>query len=126
VCPLFRASGSGASELSSNPVSEAVSTLGKGVDLVGSHSKPGLTIRLIVSPSFTAYSFSNLLSASALPFKSSLCASTGGAWGCLATSFFTVEIGSAGDTGMVTEKGGFRDLNVTCTVAGREEGKNWG
>ena len=37
-----------------------------------SHSKPGLSIKLITSPSFTLYSLSNFPSARAFPFSKSL------------------------------------------------------
>ena len=61
-------------------VSGSGEDLGKTV-CVGSQLKPGLTIKFIVSPSFTLYSFNNLLSASAFPLSKRRCASAGGARG---------------------------------------------
>ena len=52
---------------------------GAGATLDGSHSKPGLIMRLMVSPSLTAYSWRSFASARALPFSRSRCASAGGA-----------------------------------------------
>ena len=89
--------------------------------VVGSHSTPGFTMRLIVSPSWTLYSFSSLASASALPFKRSRCAEAGGARGWSAIWVLMEEMGSAGETGMVVENGGLRDLNVIWSVVGA----NW-
>lgn len=48
---------------------------------VGSQLKPGFIIKFIVSPSFTLYSLSSLVSASAFPLSSQRCASAGGARG---------------------------------------------
>jgi hypothetical protein len=59
----------------------ALSSAGGLGALVGSQSTPGLTMKLTVSPFWTLYSFNNLASASALPFKRSLWASAGGARG---------------------------------------------
>jgi len=58
---------------------------GKGVldgedALDGSHSNPGLSIKFIVSPSFTPYSLRSFASASAFPFSNRRCASAGGAF----------------------------------------------
>ena len=92
------------------------------VSAVGSHSTPGFTIRLMVSPSWTLYSFSSLASASALPFRRSRCAAAGGAWGCAAIWVLRADMGSAGDTGMVMENGGLRDLNVIWTAVGANRG----
>ncbi len=65
---------------------------------MGSHSTPGFTMRLIVSPSWTLYSFSSLVSANALPFKRSRCAEAGGAWGWSAIWVLMEDMGSAGET----------------------------
>ena len=69
-------------------------------------------MRLIVSPSWTLYSFSNFASANALPFKRSRCAEAGGARGWSAIWVLMEDMGSAGETGMVIVNGGLRDLNV--------------
>lgn len=68
-------------------VTGAVSVLfSSGFDVaVGSHWKPGFTIKFTVSPSLTSYSFNNLASARALPFSSSLWTSVGGAPGSAAS-----------------------------------------
>jgi hypothetical protein len=89
--------------------------------LAGSHWTPGLTMRLIVSPSWTAYSFSSLASASALPFSRSRCASAGGARGWAAMWPLMADMESAGDTGMVIENGGLRDLNVIWIASGANQ-----
>jgi hypothetical protein len=90
--------------------------------LAGSHSTPGFTIRLMVSPSWTLYSFSSLASASALPFRRRRCAAAGGARGCAAIWVLRADMGSAGDTGRVMENGGLRDLNVISRVVGANRG----
>ena len=102
-------------------VSTGVSSAGGSGALVGSQSTPGLTIRLMVSPPWTLYSFSSLASASALPFKRSLWASAGGARGCAAIWLLMEDMESVGDTGMVMENGGLRDLNVTWIVSGANQ-----
>lgn len=79
---------------------------------------PGLTMRLIVSPSCTLYSFSSLASTNALPLSRSRCASAGGARGWVAIWLLMVDMESVGETGIVVEKGGLRDLNVILTVVG--------
>ncbi len=88
---------------------------------MGSHSTPGFTMRLIVSPSWTLYSFSSLVSANALPFKRSRCAEAGGAWGWSAIWVLMEDMGSAGETGMVMENGGLRDLKVILIVLGANQ-----
>lgn len=65
-------------------------------DFVGSQSKPGLIIRLMVSPSLTMYSLSNLLSASAFPLRTRRKASAGGAEGWDASWALMEEIVSVG------------------------------
>ena len=87
----------------------------------GSHSTPGFTMRLIVSPSWTLYSFSSLASANALPFRRSRCAGAGGARGWSAIWVLMEDMGSAGETGMVMENGGLRDLNVIWIVPGANQ-----
>ena len=91
---------------------------------IGSHSTPGFTMRLIVSPSWTLYSFSSLASASALPFKRSRCAEAEGARGWSAIWVLMEDMESAGETGMVMENGGLRDLNVICIVTGANQTEN--
>jgi hypothetical protein len=86
---------------------------GKSLGLAtGSHSTPGFTMRLMVPPSWTLYSFSSLASANALPFRRSRCAEAGGARGWSAIWVLMEDMGSAGETGMVMENGGLSDLNV--------------
>ena len=48
---------------------------------VESQSKPGLTIKFMVSPSFTSYSLRSFVSTRAFPLRSKRCASAGGARG---------------------------------------------
>lgn len=76
--------------------------------------KVGLeAMTVIVSPSFTAYSFNNLLSASALPFSSSRCEDAGGKEGfASARSDLIDDIKSVGGTGSDAVTGGFKDLKV--------------
>lgn len=88
---------------------------------MGSQSTPCFTMRLIVSPSWTLYSFSSLASASALPFRRSRCAEAGGARGWSAIWVLMEDMGSAGETGMVMENGGLRDLNVIWIVLGANQ-----
>ena len=87
----------------------------------GSHSTPGFTMRLIVSPSWTLYSFSSLASANALPLRRSRCAEARGARGWSAIWVLMDDMGSAGETGMVMENGGLRDLNVIWIVLGANQ-----
>lgn len=51
---------------------------------VGSQSKPGLTIKCMVSPSFTSYSLRSFVSPRAFPLRRRRWASAGGARGCAA------------------------------------------
>jgi hypothetical protein len=88
---------------------------------MGSHSTPDFTMRFIVSPSWTLYSFSSLASANALPFRRSRCAEAGGARGWSAIWVLMEDMGSAGETGMVMENGGLRDLNVIWIVLGANQ-----
>lgn len=122
VCPRFF---SGAAEVSDDVsgggATDSSSAGGDSWDLAGSHWTPGLTMRLIVSPSWTAYSFSSLASASALPFSRSRCASAGGARGWAAMWPLMADMESAGDTGMVIENGGLRDLNVIWIASGANQ-----
>lgn len=74
-----------------------------------------------MSPSWTLYSFSSLASAKALPFRRSRCAEAGGARGWSAISVLMEDMGSAGETGMVMENGGLRDLNVIWIVLGANQ-----
>ncbi len=60
---------------------EKVVLVGLGMGLEGSQLVPGLTMRLITSPSLMLYSLTSLLSARAFPLRRSLCASEGGAEG---------------------------------------------
>src|SRR5712671_3814934 len=127
-CPrLFSVGGVGLSDAVSGrgaPESSSREGGGGGGDswgLVGSHSTPGLTMRLMASPSWTLYSFSSLASASALPFRRRRCASAGGAWGWAAIWVLMEDMGSVGDTGMVIENGGLRDLKVTWRVVGANQ-----
>lgn len=69
-----------------------------GVVFAGSQSKPGLTIKLIVSPSFTLYSCKSLPSASAFPLRRSRCASANGAPGSKASCALIAEMVSVGCT----------------------------
>ena len=89
---------------------------GGGLDgedtLAGSQSNPGLSIRFMVSPSFTPYSLRSFVSASAFPLSKSRCASAGGACGCEASDALTSDIVSVGCTARVNDCGGFVDLNV--------------
>lgn len=89
---------------------------GKGA-VEGSQSKPGLTIRFIVSPSFTLYSLRSLLSASAFPLSKRRCASARGARGWDASCDLIPEIESVGCTDSVKDCGGFNDLNVISMEA---------
>lgn len=89
---------------------------GKDV-FVGSQSKPGLTIKLIVSPSFTSYSLRSFVSMRALPLSSRRCASAGGARGWDARCDLMSEIVSVDWTARVRVQGGFEDLNVMLMVA---------
>jgi hypothetical protein len=90
---------------------------GSELGFVGSHSKPGLTIRLTVSPSFTLYSLSNFVSARAFPLSKRRCASTGGELGWDASLDLMSEMVSVGCTERVNDLGGFKDLNVTLISA---------
>ena len=63
------------------PSTESESLVGLGLGLVGSQLAPGLTMRLITSPSLMLYSLRSLLSARAFPLSRSLWTSTGGADG---------------------------------------------
>lgn len=105
--------GGGASDSNSEGSSLGLAT--------GSHSTPCFTMRLIVSPSWTLYSFSSLASTSALPFRRSRCAEAGGARGWSAIWILMEDMGSAGETGMVMENGGLRDLNVIWIVLGANQ-----
>ena len=78
----------------------------------GFQSKPGLSIKLMVSPSLTLYSLRSLPSARALPLSKSLCASAGGALGWAASWALIAETVSVGWTLRVKEAGGFRDLKT--------------
>lgn len=92
--------------------------VGKSVlDLLGSQSKPGLTIKFMVSPSFTSYSFRSFASTRAFPLRSKRCASTGGACGCDASCDLISEMVSVDCTSSVKAHGGLRDLNVMWMVA---------
>ena len=68
-------------------VGERVMLVGLGMGLEGSQLVPGLTMRLITSPSLMLYSLRSLLSARAFPLRRSLCASAGGAEGCESASW---------------------------------------
>ena len=84
---------------------------------VQSNSKPGLSIKLTVSPPFTGYSRRSLLSASALPRKRSRCESAGGAPGWLESCFLIEAIVSVGETRRVNEKAGFVTLNTSSMMS---------
>jgi hypothetical protein len=68
------------------------------------------------------YSFKSFVSARALPFNSSLWASTGGALGSAASCDLMVAIESVVCTDNVNDAGGFADLNVNeiCAAEQRE------
>lgn len=90
--------------------------VGAGADARGvsdqDHSKPGLSIKFIVSPLFTGYSFRSLPSTSAFPRSNKRCASAGGARGCEASCVLIEAIVSVVDTGTENEYVGFATLKV--------------
>lgn len=85
---------------------------------MGSHSNPGFNIKLIVSPSFTLYSCTSLVSDRALPLSKSLWASAGGAlaW-VVCNNDLICEMVSEGEMLSVYVAGGLLDLNVTVKEA---------
>ena len=87
-----------------------------GADVEGDsdqdQSKPGLSMRFIVSPLFTGYSFRSLPSTSALPRSNKRCASAGGARGCEASCDLIEATVSVMDTVNGNECGGFATLKT--------------
>jgi hypothetical protein len=102
-----------------DPVSKgAMSWPEEGNDVfVGSQWKPGLTIKFMVSPSFTSYSLRSFVSARAFPLRSKRCASAGGARGCAARWDLISEMVSVYCAGREKAQGGFKDLNVMLMTA---------
>ena len=92
------------------------SEVGKEV-FVGSQWKPGLTIKFMVSPSFTSYSLRSFVSARAFPLRSKRCASAGGARGWAPRCDLMSEMVSVYCTGREKAQGGFKDLNVMLMAA---------
>jgi hypothetical protein len=91
-----------------------------GPPAVGFQLRPGLITIFSVSPSLMLYSFKSFPSCSAFPFKSSRCASAGGAEGKEDSWAFIVEIESVGCTLRVNVAAGFRDLKISeMEAAGR-------
>lgn len=77
-------------------LSESMSGPDVGNDVfVGSQSKPGLTIKFMVSPSFTSYSLRSFVSTRAFPLRRRRCASAGGERGCVASCDLMSEMVSA-------------------------------
>ena len=77
-----------------------------------SQSNPGLTIKLIVSPSLILYSFKSLPSARAFPFNRRRWLSAGGAEGCDASWDLIDDIVSVGWTKIEKDAGGLDDLKI--------------
>lgn len=84
---------------------------GAGI-LEGSQSKPGLTIKLMMSPSLTLYSCSSFPSANAFPLSRRRCTSAGGAPGSAASWALMSEIVSVDCTVRLYVLAGLIDLNV--------------
>ncbi len=128
LCPRFFSPSRGAGVSDAVPVSRERGgppdnkSEGRSLGLaMGSHSMPGFTMRLMVSPFWTLYSFSSLASANALPFRRRRCAEAGGACGWSAIWVLMVDMGSVGEMGIVMENGGLRDLNVIWIVLGANQ-----
>lgn len=101
----------------SNGAMSRESEVGNEVLVVGSQSKPDLTIKFMVLPSFTSYSLRSFVSTRALPLSSKRCACAGGARGWDARWDLMSEMVSVDWRGRVKAQGGFRDLNVILIVA---------
>ena len=91
--------------------------VGVGWESDQDQSKPGLSMRFIVSPLFTGYSFKSLPSTSALPRRRRRCESAGGARGCEASCDLMDAIVSVVDTDRENVWAGFETLKVRVTVS---------
>ena len=97
-------------------VEEAGAEAGAETGVVGvsdqDQSTPGLSMRFIVSPPFTGYSFRSLPSTSAFPRRSKRCASAGGARGFEASCVLIEAMVSVKGTVSANECAGFATLKT--------------